>query len=94
MINYDTISGVSVQVSSLSSRSLHSVLTINSVTMSHAGRYSCSPSKVRPDTVIVRVENREEGAPEPVVNRGRRVLGCDCLVFVYIPLLTVGKKQQ
>ena len=86
MINYDSISGVSVHVSPVTSRTLRSVLTITSVTMSHAGRYSCSPSKVQPDSVIIRVKHREEGQPEPVVNRGEGVRGIQHILVALVSL--------
>ena len=88
MINYDTISGVSVQVSQVTSRSLTSVLTITSVTMSHAGRYSCSPSMVQQDSVMIRVKHREEGPPEPVVNKGKDLFALDWFLIV-ICIITV-----
>ena len=51
-------------------------------------RYSCSPSLVQPDSVMIRVKHREEGPPEPVVNRGKDSLVLDwfmifmCVVIV------------
>ena len=89
MINYDSISGVSVHVSPVTSRTLRSVLTITSVTMSHAGRYSCSPSKVQPDSVIIRVKHREEGPPEPVVNMGKDKRGVDLFIIVIFIIVVV-----
>jgi len=84
MINYDTVSGVSVLVSPVTSRTLRSVLTISSVTMSHGGRYSCSPSQVQSDTVTIRVKHREEGQPEPVVNSGRESVFLSNVILVII----------
>ena len=93
MINYDSISGVSVHVSPVTSRTLRSVLTITSVTMSHAGRYSCSPSKVQPDSVIIRVKHREEGPPEPVVNIGKRIKRLDWFI-VTLFIIIVPKNNK
>jgi len=91
MINYDSTDGVSVAVSSLHTRSLISQLTIQWIRTSQAGNYSCSPSLVRPDTVLVRVEARGEGQPEPVLNSGsgRHKPGCPVarLLLTYLATL-------
>ena len=47
MINYDQSEGVSVEVTGVSNKSMKSVLTLNNISMSAAGAYSCSPSMAR-----------------------------------------------
>ena len=91
MINYDTISGVSVVVSLVTSRTLHSVVTTSSVTMSHGGRNSCSPSQVKSDTVTIRVKHREEGQPEPVVNSGGQNSVVVILLHIILDIIIYDK---
>ena len=47
MINYDQGDGVSVEVTGVSNKSMKSILTLDNISMSAAGTYSCSPSMAR-----------------------------------------------